>query len=123
LYDLVCPWDRIGPVDLYLAAHHGGSGAADPATLAAFRPRAVVVNNAPRKGGRTAMLRMLREAQGLESWQLHVSAEAGAENAPPERIANLDEGTSYWVKVSARKDGSFSVTNGRTGEMRQYGRR
>lgn len=120
LFDLVCPWDRIGPVDLYLAPHHGGSGAADPATLAALRPRAVVVNNAPRKGGRAAMLKMLNTATGLDSWQLHVSAEAGGDNAPPERIANLDPATAYALKVTARKDGSFTLTNSRTGVTKSY---
>lgn len=120
LFDLVCPWDRIGRIDLYLAPHHGGSGAADPATLAAFQPRAVVVNNAPRKGGRASMLRMLNEAKGLDSWQLHVSAEAGGDNAPPERIANLESATGYWLKVTASRDGSFALTNARTGITKAY---
>ncbi|MEO8314073.1 MAG: MBL fold metallo-hydrolase [Pseudomonadota bacterium] len=121
LYDLVCPVDRIGPVDVYLVAHHGNSTVADPATLAVFRPRVAVVNNAPRKGGRLALLQMLRRTPGLESWQLHVSSEATENNAPPERIANLDETSAYWLKVAARADGSFTVTNGRTGISSDYG--
>jgi hypothetical protein len=36
-------------------------------------------------------------------------------NLPERQIANLDETTAYWIKVSAREDGSFTVTNGRTG--------
>jgi hypothetical protein len=120
LFDLVCPLDRIGPVDVYLVAHHGNTGAADPATLAAWQPRAVVVNNAPRKGGRLPLLQMLRDAPGLDSWQLHVSAEGGDANAPVERIANIGPETAYWLKVTAGPDGSFAVTNGRTGAVRQY---
>lgn len=120
LFDLVCPRDRIGVVDLYLFAHHGGTGAAEPSTLAAFQPRAVVVNNAPRKGGRIAALRLLRASPKVESWQLHVSAEAGDENAPVERIANLDETSAHWLKVTAKDDGSFTVTNARTGATRAY---
>jgi len=122
LFDLACPWDRIGAVDVYLAPQHGGNGAAEPATLAAFRPRAVIVNNAPRKGGRSVMLKMLRETPGFDSWQLHFSLEAGEDNAPPERIANVDPATAYWLKLTARKDGSFSLTNSRTGTTRQYSR-
>lgn len=120
LYDLVCPLDRIGPVDVYLVAHHGNSTVADPATLAAFQPRVAVVNNAPRKGGRLALLQMLRKEQGLDAWQLHVSGEAGENNAPPERIANLDDVSAHWLKVAARADGSFKVTNARTGITKQY---
>jgi len=121
LYDLVCPVDRIGPVDVYLVAHHGNSTAADPATLAAFQPRVAVVNNAPRKGGRLPLLQMLRQASDMESWQLHVSSEGGEDNAPPERIANIYDATPYWLKVTAKPDGSFTMTNARTGAVKAYG--
>jgi len=120
LYDLICPVDRVGAVDVYLAAHHGNTGASDPATLAAFKPRVVVVNNAPRKGGRTPTLKMLREASDVDAWQLHVSSEAGENNSPPEHIANLDETTAHWLKVTAKADGSFILTNSRTGAARTY---
>jgi len=120
LFDLVCPNDLVGAVDVYLVAHHGNIGAADPATLTAFRPRAAVINNGPRKGGRLPTLKMLRATPGVDSWQLHLSGEAADENALPERIANLDETTAHWLKVTAREDGSFTVTNGRTGIGRSY---
>ena len=120
LFDLVCPRDLIGAIDVYLVAHHGNLDAADPATLAAFRPRATVINNAPRKGGRLATLRMLRAAQAVDSWQLHISDEGGDDNAPLELIANLDQASAHWLKVTARADGSFTVTNGRTGLAKYY---
>jgi competence protein ComEC len=121
LYDLVCPIDQIGLIDVYLVAHHGNTGASDPATLAAFQPRAAVVNNAPRKGGRTPTLKMLADAKQVDAWQLHVSSEAGASNAPPERVANLDDTTAHWFKVVAKADGSFTLANGRTGQVKAYG--
>jgi competence protein ComEC len=123
LFDLVCPNDLIGAVDVYLVAHHGNTGASDPATLAAFRPRATVINNAPRKGGRLPTLKMLRASQGVDSWQLHLSGEATEDNAPVERVANLDETTAHWLKVTARDDGSFSIANPRTGVTKAYGAR
>lgn len=123
LFDLACPRNLIGAVDVYLFAHHGGADAAEPSTLAAFQPRAVVVNNGPRKGGRREALRMLSAAAAVDSWQLHASGETGAENAPVEQIANLDETSAHWLKVMAKDDGSFTVTNARTGATKAYPRR
>ena len=58
----------------------------------------------------------------IDGWQLHRSVIPGAANAPNERLANLDESTSAWIKVSANDDGSFTVTNGRTGYTKAYRR-
>jgi beta-lactamase superfamily II metal-dependent hydrolase len=120
LFDLVCPRDLIGRVDLFLAPHHGGSGAAEPATLAALQPRAVIVNNAPRKGGRAAMLKMLSEAKAVDAWQMHLSPEGGEHNSPPQRTANVDSSTAYGFKVRAKSDGSFVVINDRTRTATSY---
>jgi hypothetical protein len=54
---------------------------------------------------------------------LHRTANEGAVNTSDARIANLDERTSAWIKVSAKKDGSFTVTNGRTGATVPYRRK
>ncbi len=66
------------------------------------------------------MFTLLHRLTGLDVWQLHRSQNAGAENFADERIANLDEATSHWIKLSANADGSFSVTNARTGMVQQY---
>ena len=121
LFDLVCPRNLIGPVDVYLVAHHGGPDAADPATFAAFRPRVAVVNNGPRKGGSPEVLAALHQLAGTDSWQLHRSEAKDAVNARDDRIANLDESTAHWIKISAQDDGSFELTNGRTGARTRYG--
>ena len=36
-------------------------------------------------------------------------------------IANLDESTAHYLKLSAQRDGSFAVTNSRTNETKRYG--
>src|SRR6185295_8042198 len=120
LYALTCPADRIGPVDVYLVAHHGGVDAADPRTFAAFRPRVAVLNNGATKGGAAATFKMLHDLSGFDVWQLHRTQNTGAENFADDRIANLDETTGHWIKLSANADGSFRVTNGRTGVTRDY---
>jgi competence protein ComEC len=123
LFDLVCPTDLIGAVDVYLVAHHGGGDAADPATLTAFKPRLAILNNGATKGGAAATFAMLRGRSGMDVWQLHRSLNPGASNFVEDQIANLDETTGHWIKISANADGSFRVTNGRTGFSKNYTKR
>lgn len=121
LFDLACPRSLIGPVDVYVVAHHGGPDAADPATFAAFRPRVAIMNNGLKKGGALATYETLHHEFGPQDvWQLHRSEAAGGKNFTAEHIANLDESTAHWIKLSASEDGSFRVTNGRTGESKAY---
>ena len=118
---LACPIDKIGAVDVYLVAHHGGADAADPGTFAAFKPRIAVMNNGEKKGGANLTYEMLHRIKGLEDvWQLHMSAAAGSNNFPVQTVANLDESTSHWLKLIANEDGSFALFNQRTGEWRRY---
>lgn len=120
LFNLVCPKDLVGTVDAYLAAHHGGADAAEPGTLAAFRPRVVMINNAPRKGGQRAMFETLHRSRVENIWQLHASSDAGELNFPAEYIANVGDSDGHWIKLVAKEDGSFSVLNSRTGQWKQY---
>lgn len=121
LYDLVCPNDLIGAVDVYLVTHHAGADAADPATFAAFKPRIAVINNGAKKGGALVTFEYLHQLWGLEDvWQLHRSDAAGKANFSDRQIANLDDSTAHWIKLSANEDGSFRVLNGRTGEWKSY---
>lgn len=124
LFRLACPRDLIGPVDVYLVAHHGGPDVADPAIFAAFRPRAAVMNNGTTKGGARSTFQALHQVPGLESvWQLHLSAEAGDANFAARYVANLNESTAHWIKLIARQDGSFRIQNQRTGEWQEYAAR
>jgi beta-lactamase superfamily II metal-dependent hydrolase len=121
LFDLVCPNDKIGRVDAYLVAHHGGSDQADPAIFAAFKPRVALMNNGLTKGGVRSTYQLLHHVPGLEAvWQLHLSAKAADSNFSPEYIANLDESTAYWIKLVAGEDGAFRVFNPRTAQWKNY---
>jgi hypothetical protein len=90
-------------------------------------PRVAIMNNGAVKGGSAegfSTLHRARATLGLdEVWQVDKSSTAGARNFPDERIANLDDATGHWLRVSARADGTFSVTNGRTGVTVAYGPR
>ena len=123
LFALACPRNLVGPVDVYLVAHHGGADAAEPETFAAFQPRVAIVNNGAVKGGAPETFAALHNLSAVDVWQLHRSRNEGARNFPDDRIANLDETTANWIKVRARDDGSFVVTNGRTGASKSFGAR
>jgi competence protein ComEC len=121
LYALACPNNMVGPVDAYLVAHHGGIDAAEPATFAAFKPRVAVMNNGTGKGGARETYALLHQSPHVgDVWQLHRSNAAGEQNSPDEHVANLDESTANWIKLSANRNGSFEVTNARTGTSRHY---
>ncbi|WP_306520713.1 ComEC/Rec2 family competence protein [Gemmatimonas sp.] len=119
LYALTCPDNLIAQADVYLIAHHGGADGSDPSLFAAVKPRIAIFNNGARKGAQEPTLTALRSF-GIEGWQLHKTANPGAVNNADAHIANLDQSTSAWIKLSARADGSFVVTNGRTGERTTY---
>jgi beta-lactamase superfamily II metal-dependent hydrolase len=115
LFALLCPRSLIGPVDLYLIPHHGGVDTWYPATFAGFHPRVAIINNGPLKGGAPEAFDAVRHAPGLEAtFQLHASRLPGSIDLPPSQISNLDDTTSYWIKVIARENGSFTVVNART---------
>ena len=135
-HPLMCPDNKIGTVDLYLVSHHGSETSGSEALVHAIAPRAAIMNNGPRKGGAAQTFDILGASTTLEHvWQNHRSISAGDGNRPERFIANLEEGApladgrtvhigrSHWIRAEARRDGSFTVTNSRTGFSRRYGPR
>lgn len=146
-FDLMCPSNRLGSVDLDLLARHGNLNS--ELLVYALHPRAAIMNNGTRKGGQPEAMKVLFGSPGLiDVWQMHFSLLSGQEYTVPGMfIANLfDEpltampvapveappqgqqgpaapqhnGTAYYFKVSALQDGSFSVTNTRNGFSKTY---
>lgn len=113
---LVCPIDRVGPIDLMFADHHGSETSNSPNFVATLRPRVVIVSNGPTKGGDAVVLDRLRALPGLEGlWQLHFATRSPASNTPPERIANIDPSTDHGLTMTVGRDGAISVRNDREG--------
>src|SRR5262249_28022124 len=50
-FELVCPMNRIGIVDVLLGLHHGVRTSNSPVLVHALRPRVAIMNNGTRKGG------------------------------------------------------------------------
>jgi hypothetical protein len=105
------------PVDLYLVPHHNGGDVTYPATFAAFRPRVAITNNGAIKSASVEAFDALHHVGELEDvWQLQRASNPDVPNFADAQIANLDEATAHWIKATAATDGSFTITNGRTGE-------
>ncbi len=119
--ELACPTNRVGTVDVYLTTHHGLDQSGSPALVHALRPRVAIMNNGAKKGGSPEAFETLRSSPGLEDlWQLHFAVAGGKDhNAPDPFIANVEE-EGNWIKLSARSDGEFTVTNSRNGKTKTY---
>ena len=150
--DLMCPTNRLGAVDLFIVSHHGQAISNSEVLVHALAPRVAIMNNGTRKGGQPDAMKVMHSSPGLEDlWQIHFSLLSGQEYTVPGMfIANgVDEqpaampiaataapapgpgaapppahnGQAYWIKVSAREDGSFTVTNARNGFSKTYAAR
>jgi competence protein ComEC len=126
-FELMCPNNRLGAVDLFIVSRHGQPSSNSETLVHAIRPKVAIINNAARKGGQGETMRVLYSSPGIEGiWQIHYSVLGGREYAVPGLfIANVGEdtphdGAAYWIKVSAQPDGHFTVTNNRNGFSRSY---
>jgi competence protein ComEC len=148
-FDLMCPQNRLGTVDLWIVSHHGQAISNSEVLAHAIQPRAAIMNNGTRKGGQPEAMKIIHSVPGLaDLWQLHFSQLSGQEYTVPGMfIANsVDEpqnaipvaplqapapgpgaapapvhnGTAYWIKVTAQSDGVFTVTNARNNFSKTY---
>jgi hypothetical protein len=146
-FELMCPNNRLGGIDVFLGLHHGVNTSSSEVMIHATHPRVAIINNGTRKGGQPDVMRVLHSSPGLEDlWQIHFALLGGQEyTVPGIFIANVEEGATvpvaplpppqpgttappapqhngpaYWIKVSAQTDGSFTVTNGRNGFSKSY---
>lgn len=92
-HKLICPRNLAGIVDVYQVSHHGLSNSNNPALLKAVRPTVAVMNNGPKKGGKAAVYKWLKETPSIKDiFQLHRAVQTGpGDNAPPEFVANDGE--------------------------------
>jgi len=147
--ELMCPANRLGTTDLLIVGHHGQAISNSEVMVHALQPRVSIINNGTRKGGQPDAMRILLNSPGLEDvWQSHFSLLSGQEYTVPGMfIGNLvdqqpdampvgawtappqgqqpppppaHEGKSYWFKVSAQQDGTFTVTNTRNNLTKTY---
>lgn len=124
--ELVCPTNRLGTVDLFLVSHHGLDRSNSKALVWAVRPHVAIFNNGPRKGANPSVWQVVDDSPGLKDiWQLHYAETSDQDhNVTEKRIANLaQQSDGNHIKVSAEKEGTFTVINGRTGVQKIYTKR
>jgi hypothetical protein len=124
--ELACPNNLLGTVDLFLVTHHGADLSNPKALVWALHPRVALIDNGPRKGSSPAAWQIVHDSPGLEDlWQLHYAAESDKDhNVAEDRIANVKENCEgKYLKVEAKADGAFTVTNSRTGSEKTYAKK
>ena len=121
--ELACPVNRLGQVDVYLSTHHGSSLSGPAAIVQALQPRVAIMNNGAHKGGESSAWQIIQSSPGrADTWQLHYAVDAGkSNNTPDDFIANPEEDCrGYAIELRAEEDGSFIVTNTRSGFSKRY---
>jgi len=133
-YDLMCPTNKVGTVDLYMVSHHGWDLSNSALLVHALHPQVAIMYNGAKKGNMPPVVQVLRTSPGLKDvWQMHYSVDNSKEdNAPADLIANPQEqpdpqsfgfvlgDQGNYLKISAQADGTFTVTNSRNGVSRTY---
>jgi competence protein ComEC len=123
-YDLVCPTDMVGRVEVYLTTQHGYAISGESYIVDELHPIVAIGDNGAHKGGAPEALSVIRQSPGLEGfWDLHYSQAVDKElNAQPAFIANATDNPDhgYWIKLTAYRNGKFTVTNQRNGESKTY---
>jgi competence protein ComEC len=121
-HKLMCPQNRIGSVDVFMVSHHGFAVSNSARLVHALRPRVAIMNNGPQKGGDPQVFEILASSPGLRDlWQMHHAPRAERRNAPERLIANLTaDCQGKPIRISARRDGSFTVTNTRSSFSATY---
>ena len=121
--DLVCPNNRVGPVDVFLSSHHGLDQSNPPALLAALHPKVAIMNNGARKGGTPSAWQVIHGSEGLlDLWQIHFSIAGGKDNNVADPfIANVDQADDgHYLMLTAESNGSFTVSNSRNKFTKTY---
>jgi beta-lactamase superfamily II metal-dependent hydrolase len=107
-FELMCPNNPVGTVDVYFVTHHGLDVSGPPALVHALRPRVAVMQNGTRKGAGLEALSTMRSSPGLEDiWQLHWGYAAAVEqNSAGIFIANVDDAATVAEVLTAGARGA-----------------
>jgi competence protein ComEC len=116
-FDLMCPNNPIGTIDLYIVSHHGTDPSGSTALVHGLQPRVAISQNGTRKGGTLQTAQTLNSSPGFQDhWQMHWSYNAGTEFNPAGIfIANIDEPAVIAAVLTAPPGGGRGGPGGPAG--------
>jgi beta-lactamase superfamily II metal-dependent hydrolase len=137
-YELACPLNRIGKVNLLLVTQHGSAKvSSNPVQVATMRPDVAIMPNGGKKGGDPEVIATVSAQKSLQGfWRLHENYAHPELSGDPNLIANLNPPQSAIEAVAAKPyeappdmgyaieasvtAGWITVTNTRNGFSRTY---
>ena len=120
---LLCPTNKLGPIDLYFVTQHGMDLSSSPPTRA-LDPIVTIMANGAIKGGDEAPMKMIasygHHDQAL--WMLHYTVRYPTLNPAADFIANLDwvPDQNFNLMATVTPAGLITVSNGRNSFARTY---
>ena len=135
-YDLVCPVNQVGGVDVLIVSHHGVDWSSSPVFINSIAPRVAIMDNGDHKGASTSVIDTLRKSPRMEAlYQLHNAPPAGSSNpgktpqqgpehnTAAEFIANPAGVDGKNILLTIHASGTVDVTNERTGVVKHFARK
>ncbi len=130
---LVCPGNKVGPVDLMIVSHHGVDWSSSPVWINSLAPRVAIMDNGSNKGGSTSVIDTIKASPRLEAlYQLHPApsvtyknpgqtVQGGPEhNTPAEFIANGSGVDGKRVDVTVNPDGGLDIKSQGSGQTKHF---
>ncbi len=124
-FDLVCPQNRVGKVDVFQASHHGLDQSNNTVLIRSIEPHVAIINNGTTKGCMPMMFSTLKETPSIEAvYQMHKNLrdDGSVNNVPDDYIANqATQCNAEPIRLTVAPDGkTYQVAIPSNGHEKEY---